>query len=135
MRQQFLSHKGYNGLRSFRTIEDSEVFYNLLYKASDVLAHLTNHFYSKNDFETDDELRKTAYTKALACQVEYFYETGEQTTVGLNSQPLLVNLGRTTVEMMQQVDKEGATVQKALVCPDIYIYLEGTGILDGSVST
>ena len=135
MRQQFLSHKGYNGLRSFKPIEDSEIFYSLLYKASDVLAHLTQHFYQTVAFESDDEHRKTAYKKALACQVEYFYETGEQTSMGLNSQPLLVNMGRTTVEMMQQVDKNGATLPKAIVCPDIYIYLDGTGLLDGSVAS
>lgn len=127
-----LTHKGYNSLKSFRNIKDSEEFYNLLYKASDVLSHLTNHYYTRNDFEQDDEQRKISYQKALACQIEYFYETGQKTSVGLNSRPKTMNLGRTHITMTNHVDEIGTTVPKSIVCPDIYLYLDGTGLLDGS---
>ena len=132
MKGQKLSHKAYNDLNSFRSIADSEDYYNLLYKASDVLLHLTHHFYTKNDFESDEATRKAAYLKALACQIEYFYETGEMTSTGLNSIPQIMDLGRTKVSMMAHVNEVGTVVPKPLVCPDIYIYLDGTGLLDGS---
>ena len=138
MKGNLLSHKSYNNLKSFRPIENSEDYYSLLYKASDVLLHLTHHFYTKNDFESDEELRKTAYTKALACQIEYFYETGETTTTGLNTIPQAVNLGRTKINMMSMpssgwhINEEGTTIPKSIICPDIYLYLDGTGLLDGS---
>lgn len=132
MKGNLLSHQGYNSLNSFRSIKNSEDYYGLLYKASDVLLHLTNHFYVKNDFENDDEARKTAYIKALACQIEYFYETGETTTAGLNAIPQVVNLGRTKVSMMANMNEDGIKVPKSIVCPDIYLYLDATGLLDGS---
>jgi len=132
MKGNLLSHQGYNNLKSFRPIENSEDFYNLLYKASDVLLHLTHHFYTKNDFESDEEVRKTAYIKALACQIEYFYETGATTTTSLNNIPQMMDLGRTKVSMMAHVNEEGTTVPKSIICPDIYLYLDGTGLLDGS---
>jgi len=132
MKGNLLSHQGYNNLKSFRPIANSEDYYSLLYKASDVLLHLTNHFYTKNDFESDDEVRKNAYLKALACQIEYFYETGETTWAGLNSVPQLMNLGRTSISMMAHVNEEGTAVPKSIVCPDIYLYLDETGLLDGS---
>ena len=132
MEGRLLSHKGYNNMNSFRPIADSEVYYGLLYKAADVLLYVTNHFYMKNDFETDDETRKNAYLKALACQIEYFYETGETTTTGLNSTPQVMDLGRTKVSMMAHVTEDGKTLKKPIVCPDLHLYLEPTGLLDGS---
>lgn len=127
-----LSHSGYNKLGSFRPIACAEDYYALAYKANDVLLHLTGHFYRDNDFESDKKVRKTAYLKALACQIEYFYETGQSTTAGLNSLPQLMDVGRTKVSMMAHVNEEGKTVPKSIVCPDIALYLDGTGLLDGS---
>jgi len=127
-----LSNQEYNKMKSFRAIENSETFYSLLHKASDVLMSVTKHFYTQHDFETDEESRKLAYLKALACQIEYFYETGNTTTVGLNSTPQVMDLGRTKVSMMQHVNDEGTTIPKSIICPDIYLYLEGTGLLDRS---
>ena len=132
MKSQLLSHNAYNNFKSFRSIADSEKYYNLLYKASDVLLHLTNHFYRDNDFENDEETHKNAYLKALACQVEYFYEMGEMTTAGLNSTPQVMDLGRTKVSMMEHISDTGATVPKSIICPDIYIYLEGTGLINNA---
>ena len=132
MKSQLLSHKTYNNFKSFRSIADSETYYNLLYKAGDVLLHLTNHFYRDHDFVSDEATRKNAYLKALACQVEYFYEMGEMTTAGLNNVPQAMDLGRTKVSMMANVNETGTTVPKSIVCPDIYLYLDGTGLLDGS---
>jgi len=133
MESRLLSHKGYNHLNSFRTIADSEVYYGLLYKAADVLFHVTNGFYEKNDFETDEEARKNAYLKALACQIEYFYETGQTTTTGLNSTPQVMDLGRTKVSMMAHVAGDGSTVKKPIVCPDLHLYLDGTGLVGSDV--
>ena len=132
MKGHLLSHKEYNNLKSFRSITDSEEYYALLYKASDVLLHITNHFYTHNDFENEEDTKKTAYLKALACQIEYFYETGQTTTAGLNHTPQVMNLGRTKLSMMAHVNDEGTTIPKSIVCPDIYLYLDGTGLLDWS---
>ena len=129
MKGNLLSHQSYNNLKSFRPIENSEDYYNLLYKASDVLLHLTHQYYIKNEFESDNEVRKNAYLKALACQIEYFYETGETTTTGLNNLPQAMNLGRTHITMLAHVNSEGTTTPKPIVCPDIYLYLDATGLL------
>ena len=126
---QLFPQKAYNKLKAFRTITDSEVYYSLLSKASDVLLHVTNHYYNKNDFETDHEQRQHAYLKALACQIEYFYETGEKTTAGLNHTPDMVVLGRTKISMVTNVNDDGTKIPQSIVCPDIYIYLDGTGLI------
>ena len=131
MKRPVLSHQAYNQFRSFESITDSQVYYSLHDKASDVLFHTTNHYYARHDFETDEEGRRQAYLKALACQIEYFYETGQMTTAGLNSTPQVMELGRTKVSMMAHVNDEGTSVPKSIVCPDLSLYLEGTGLLDG----
>ena len=132
MESRLLSHKGYNNLNSFKAIACSETYYGLLYKAADVLQYVTNQFYVKHDFESDDEVRKDAYLKALACQIEYFYETGQTTTSGLNSIPQEMDLGRTKVSMMAHVGVDGETVKKPIVCPDLHLYLAHVGLIDGS---
>ena len=54
------------------------------------------------------------------------------TTAGLNSAPQVMDLGRTKVSMMEHISDTGATVPKSIICPDIYIYLEGTGLINNA---
>ena len=125
MKRNYLSHQAYNQMGSFRRIASSESYYGLAYKANDVLRHVTERFYEKNDFEGDAQGRKEAYLKALACQIEYFYETGETTTAGLNHTVGQAQLGRTNISMLSHMDEAGNVVPKPLVCPDVYLYLDG----------
>ena len=129
-----LSQQVYNNFKSFKTIEDSEKYYHLYSKATDVLLNITNRYFEENEFDDAEEQRQLAYLKALACQIEYFYETGETTTIGLNTTPQMMDLGRTKVEMVTHVNEEGTVVPKSIICPDIYLYLEGFDFTTGSGS-
>lgn len=125
-----LSNQDYNSLNAFAQIEDQELFYKLQAKASDVLKHVTKNFYVQNDFENDDPQRKEAYLKALAAQIEYFYETGSTTTEGLNSLPQTQQIGRTSLSQETTVN---SSEKKSIICDDVYIYLSGTGLLGGGI--
>ena len=132
MPTQLLTQQAYNKFKSFKPITESERYYHLYSKATDVLLNVTNRYFEKNDFNTATPERQHAYLKALACQIEYFYETGETTTTGLNTTPQVMDLGRTKIEMMTHVNEEGTAVPKSIICPDIYLYLEGFDFIVGS---
>jgi len=125
-----LSHSDYNSLLAFTPIEDQQEYYKLFFKASDLLKSITRNFYVVNDFETDYPIRKEAYIKALACQIEYFYETESMTTEGLNSAPQTQHIGRTALSQTSNFNPSGENEKKPIVCEDVYFYLSGTGLLN-----
>lgn len=124
-----LSNQDYNNLNAFTPIDDQETYYKLQAKASDVLKRVTMNFYVHNDFENDHPQRKEAYVKALAAQIEYFYETGSTTTEGLNSAPQTQQIGRTALSHASKFNPGGENEKKSVVCEDVYLYLSGTGLL------
>jgi len=128
-----LPHQDYNNFLQFQSIEDAGEYYKLLSKASDVLKNVTKRFYVHNDFETDVPERKEAYLKALACQIEYFYETGEMTTEGLNATPQMQQIGRTSISKVSSANSNAVNEKKQIVCEDIYLYLDDTGLLDRGI--
>ena len=132
MATQLLTQQAYNKFKSFKSITDSEIYYHLYSKATDVLLNVTHRYFEKNEFNNTTPDRQLAYLKALACQIEYFYETGETTTTGLNTTPQVMDLGRTKVSMMAHVNEEGTVIPKSIICPDIYLYLEGFDFTRGS---
>lgn len=124
-----LSHQDYNSLSAFTKIDDQETYYKLQAKASDILKRVTMNFYVHNDFENDYPQRKEAYIKALAAQIEYFYETGSTTTEGLNSAPQTQQIGRTSLSHASKFNPGGENEKKSIVSDDVYLYLSGTGLL------
>lgn len=104
-------------------------FNKLLPKASAILDNITNYFYTKNDIEKDNPWRVNRFRQALSSQIEYFHELGATTFEGINSSPQTFTAGRTSVSNASRYNPSGANESKSLVAEDVYIYLEGTGLL------
>lgn len=122
----YLTYTEYKEL-GFVDIEQTE-FDRLIKRASDVLDHVTSDFYVFNDLETDVAFRKNKFKKAVACQIEYFYEMDATNFHGLN-EPSTVTIGRTTVSNSVR-DSNSQTEQKNdIVSNDVYMYLSKTGLL------
>lgn len=123
----------YLNFEEFEDLTKSDIsvtdFDKLLPKACAVLDHATNHHYSRVDIETDNPWRVSQFKRALCAQIEYFYETGASTYEGINNEPQSFTAGRTTVTNASRFNPSGANESKPLVAEDVYIYLEGTGLL------
>lgn len=113
---------------NYEPLNDTE-FAKLLNKASAVLDNLTRRFYVFNDLEKDYEFRKKAFKQAVACQIHYFVETGETTSEGLNNMPQNLSMGRTSLSFASNYSATGKNESKSLLSEDVYMYLEGTGLL------
>lgn len=114
-------------------IEEPE-FNSLLRKASAVLNNITSYFYVKNDIKKDNEWRVNQFKQALVAQIEYFDEVDATTVEGINSAPQSFSAGRTTVSNTSRYKSGSQNEKKSLVAEDVYIYLEGTGLLFAGVA-
>lgn len=119
----YLTYEEFNDLAGFE-LEEAE-FDKLLPKASAVLDHLTNRFYQRVDMANDNMWRVEQFKRALCAQIEYFHETEGTTYESINQVPQSFSAGRTTVTNRSG----GQDESKPLVAQDVYIYLEGTGLL------
>lgn len=107
-----------------------EQFNANLPKASAVIDSITNNFYQFNDLETDKvTFRANRFKLALCAQIDYFIEVGGNTFEAVNKAPQSFSLGRTTISNGSRYNASGQNETKQLVAEDIYIYLEGTGLL------
>jgi len=113
-------------------LEESK-FNALIKKSSAILNNITGYFYVKNDIEKDNEWRVKQFKQALCAQIEYFNELGATTFEGINKAPQSFSAGRTSVVNASR--SNSTTTEKSLVAEDVYIYLEGTGLLYSGVST
>ena len=112
-----------------KSIEETK-FTELLPKASDVLDHVTGHFYARVDINNDIYLwRVKQFKKALAVQIEYFDELGATTFEAINNSPQSFTAGRTSVSNTSRFNASGTNESKSLIAEDVYIFLEGTGLL------
>lgn len=127
----YLTYEEFNSLSTFE-LEENE-FNKLLPKASAVLDYVTNHYYKRIDMDKDIMWRVMQFKRALCAQIEYFHETGANTFVGLNNAPQSFSVGRTTVTNPSRYNTTGKNESKPLVAEDVYIYLEGTGLLFAGV--
>ncbi|MBW4827645.1 MAG: hypothetical protein KZY61_00895 [Clostridiaceae bacterium] len=128
----YLTYKEFKELNSADV--DEETFNKLLLKASAILDNITNHFYVKNDMEKDNTWRVKKFKQALCSQIEYFNELGATTFEGINSTPQTFTAGRTSVSNASRHNLSGENETKSLIAEDVYIYLEGTGLLNRAVS-
>lgn len=120
----YLTYEEYKEL-GFTDIEETE-FERLLKRASDVIDGITRHFYRFDDIENDVPFRREQFKKAIAAQIEYFYETGSTHSYGMN-EPQSVSIGRTSMTTGSNPFQNG--VQNDLICKDVYFYLKDTGLL------
>jgi hypothetical protein len=128
----YLTYKEFKELNSADV--DEETFNKLLLKASAILDNITNHFYVKNDIEKDNTWRVKKFKQALCSQIEYFNELGATTFEGINSTPQTFTAGRTSVSNASRHNPSRENETKSLIAEDVYIYLEGTGLLNRAVS-
>lgn len=101
-----------------------------LSKASAVIDNITNNFYQFNDLETDKvKFRADRFKLALCAQIDYFIEVVGNTFEAVNKAPQSFSVGRTSISSGSRNNASGQNETKQLVAEDVYIYLEGTGLL------
>ena len=101
-----------------------------LSKASAVIDNITNNFYQFNDLETDKvKFRANRFKLALCAQIDYFIEVGGNTSEAINKVPQSFSVGRTSISSGSRNNASGQNENKQLVAEDVFIYLEGTGLL------
>lgn len=118
----YLTYDEYKGF-GFSEIEETE-FNKLVKKASDVLDSVTRFFYKQSVLEDDIDLRKEQFKKAVAAQVEYFYDLGATSTHEINN-PLSVQIGRTEMSVGERNQRKTNNI----LSEDAIMYLRGTGLL------
>ncbi|MDT2738052.1 hypothetical protein P7H00_13130 [Enterococcus pseudoavium] len=111
--------------------DDSKANFDKYYrKAAAVIDNITNHFYQFNNINEDKiTFRVKQYKLALSSQIDYFSEMSADTFESLNKSPQSFSAGRTSVSNGSGYNSSGTNESKSLVAEDIYIYLEGTGLL------
>jgi|SRR5690625_705117 len=129
----YLTNEEYNEL-GFKELSDTD-FNKLLPKATAVLNNVTSHFYVRHDMEKDNEWRVHQFKRALGSQIEYFNILGATTSEEINSSPHSFTAGRTSVSNSSRYNTSGENEKKPLVAEDVYIYLDGTGLLYAGVAT
>lgn len=117
----------------FQDLSDAEIeeskFNKLNKKASAVLNNITSFFYVKNDINKDNEWRVNQFKQALCAQIEYFEEVGATSFESINNAPQTFSAGRTSVSNASRYNPSGSNESKPLLAEDVFIYLEGTGLL------
>ena len=123
---------GYITFNEFKSItgktDDYEKTFEQFY--SKAAAVITNRFYQLHKIDEDPvTFRVDQFKLALCSQIEYFGELGAATFESINRAPQTFSAGRTSVSNGSRYNSSGANESKSLVAEDIYIYLEGTGLL------
>lgn len=118
-----------------KTEDFESTFRRYLTKASAVLDNVTNRFYQLNEIKDDPiGFRVKQFKLALCSQIIYFDEVGADTYESINNAPQSFSAGRTSISNASRYNPSGENESKSLVYEDIYIYLEGTGLLHRGVS-
>lgn len=118
-----------------KTEDFESTFRRYLTKASAVLDNVTNRFYQLNEIKDDPiGFRVKQFKLALCSQIIYFDEVGADTYESINNAPQSFSAGRTSISNASRYNPSGENESKSLVSEDIYIYLEGTGLLHRGVS-
>src|SRR5690554_5339878 len=126
---EYLTYDEYIQL-GFAEIEKTE-FDRLLPKASDVIDSVTRSFYKFNDMESDVPFRREQFKKAVAAQIQYFYDMS-----GTSSHELevaeTVTIGRTTVSSTRR-NSSNETKKNSIISDDALMYLRDAGFFYSSV--
>lgn len=110
--------------------EFKDKFDKYLLKATAIIDNVTEYFYQKNSIVNDPiAFRVKQFKLALCSQIIYFGEVGSDTYESINNTPQTFSAGRTSVSSSSRYNPSGQNESKSLVSEDIYIYLEGTGLL------
>lgn len=125
----YITFDEYNELTA-AAYDNVDKFNANLSKASAVIDNITNNFYQFNDLETDKvKFRANRFKLALCAQIDYFIEVGGNTFEAVNKAPQSFSVGRTSISSGSRNNASGQNETNQLVAEDVYIYLEGTGLL------
>lgn len=125
----YITFDEYNELTA-AAYDNVDKFNANLSKASAVIDNITNNFYQFNDLETDKvKFRADRFKLALCAQIDYFIEVGGNTFEAVNKAPQSFSVGRTSISSGSRNNASGQNETNQLVAEDVYIYLEGTGLL------
>ncbi|MGX6979115.1 hypothetical protein ACWN8V_07630 [Vagococcus elongatus] len=128
----YLAEEEYKKM-GFAEISDPFSFRDLLFKAGLILDNITRDYYQFVSFNDDHEWRVKKFKQAVGLQIEYFMQNEANSTSQLNDRPMNVTIGRTTISRGGKAQTvEGSEV--TLLCPDVQMVLEGTGLLFRGVS-
>jgi|SRR5690625_3391769 len=111
----------------FTELDETE-FDSLINRAGDAVDIVTRHFYKFNDIDGDVDFRREQFKKAVATQIEYFHDMGATSSHGM-SEPSTVQIGRTNVSKGSRDSSGQDEPQNKVVSDDVYMYLNGTGLL------
>lgn len=125
----YLTFIEYQKLTEVSTDVTAEAFNKLLPKASAVLDAETNNYYKFNDIEQDHPFRRDQFKLALCSQIEYFNDLGATTFERINNAPQTFSAGRTSVSNSSRYNPSGSNESKPLIAEDVFLYLQGTGLL------
>lgn len=128
----YLTFEEFRGLTDKDISEDQ--FKKLLPKASAILDNITSYFYQRVSVDDDNLWRVHKFKQALCSQIEYFHVLGATTFEEINNAPQTFSAGRTSVSNASRYNPSGANESKPLIAEDVFIYLEGTGLLFTGVS-
>ena len=122
----YLTYEEYQDIRFTDVTEED--FLKLEQKASDVLDSVTRDFYQLNDLESDHPLRRDKFKKAVAAQIDYFYDMGATSSHGIQ-EPATVQIGRTTLSNSAKGSTSTQGTANSIVSKDVFMYLRNTGLL------
>ncbi|SDJ68032.1 hypothetical protein [Alkalibacterium thalassium] len=125
----YLTFIEYQQLTDLSTEVTADAFKKLLPKASAVLDAETSNYYKFNDIEQDNPFRRDQFKLALCSQIEYFNDLGATTFERINSAPQTFSAGRTSVSNSSRYNPSGSNESKSLIAEDVFLYLQGTGLL------
>ena len=130
----YLTFIEYQQLTDLSTEVTADAFKKLLPKASAVLDAETNNYYKFNDIEQDHPFRRDQFKLALCSQIEYFNDLGATTFERINNAPQTFSAGRTSVSNSSRYNPSGSNESKPLIAEDVFLYLQGTGLLYSAIS-
>lgn len=108
--------------------EITEAEFNKAYpKAEIILDGVTSNFYQFNELSVDNEFRAERFKKALVAQIGNQITLNNQSESGTDRKPQSISIGSTTVNYGTQGTSDSVTAFGA--ADDVYLYLEGTGLL------
>lgn len=99
-------------------------------KAEVVLNNVTQHFYEYNNIENDEALiRKNNFLKAYAAQIEFFHTHKTTDFSEISNIPQSFSIGGTSITNSDARRNDDGNNYTSIVADDVYLYLEGTGLL------
>lgn len=128
----YLTYEEFEQLTGAGNITE-EKFNSLLPDSTAQLHNVTNHYYRFSDIDKDNPWRREQFKRAIASQIKYFDILGATTYEQINSSPQSFSAGRTSVSNASRYNPSGENESKPLVAEDVYIHLEGTGLLYSGV--